>query len=102
MADIQQAVSVAAVVVILALAPAAAWLVQLVWKAHLMRCPETGGVALVEMATFSLYRRTRLGVQRCDLWPEKKRCAQGCLALYAHTAAAQTISLEPLKRFPQS
>lgn len=99
MADLPQAGLVAAVLIILGLAPLAIWLVQLVWKARLLRCPETGGVALVDVAS-PLSRESRYPqVRHCELWPGQRQCAQGCLERYAETPAAQAVSLAALRRF---
>lgn len=57
-------------------------LVWLASSARLVRCPETGGLGLVEPDAAGRIRR-------CDLWPQKRGCAQGC-ATSAPVATVQS------------
>ena len=48
-------------------------------------CPETGLPAAVQVdagraTRGALFGRTRLAVQSCSRWPERRGCAQGCLS----------------------
>jgi hypothetical protein len=48
-------------------------------------CPETGLPAAVQVdagraARGAVFGRMRLAVQSCSRWPERRRCAQGCLS----------------------
>lgn len=99
MADLPQAGSVAAVLIVLGIAPLTVWLVRLVWKARLLRCPETGGVALVDVASSPSRGPRYPEVRHCELWLGKRECARGCLARYAEALAGQPVSHAALRRF---
>ncbi len=52
-------------------------------KKRVVKCPETGGLAEVDMdapraAFSSAFGRPRLRVKDCTLWPKRKGCKQGC------------------------
>ena len=51
---------------------------------RIVRCPATGEAITVHLAAgraaVGLHRRGVLEVTRCTLWPERRSCAQGCLA----------------------
>jgi hypothetical protein len=57
------------------------WIV-LVLRGRLLRCPETGGAAFVDVANG---QPAAIHVRRCDLWPGKQACARGCLVRYPET-----------------
>ena len=73
------------------------WLNDVVSKARmLMRCPETGTITFV--------RVTRAGegpvkVAHCESWPERKNCAQGCLARYHEPTPGLHVNLDALRPF---
>ncbi len=51
---------------------------------RVLRCPESGGLAEVDIhalrAAFSSLRgKPLLRVRNCTLWPRKKGCTEGCL-----------------------
>jgi hypothetical protein len=71
---------------------AGVWLVVLASRGRLMRCPDTGAIASVEVA--------RTGsVRSCDLWPRDRHCGQGCLARRGELPAGRRIDLEALRPF---
>lgn len=52
---------------------------------RVLRCPETKGMAEIEIdapraAFSSAFGEPRLRVKNCTLWPKRKGCAQGCLS----------------------
>ena len=76
----------------------------LVWfasRGRLVRCPETGGIGFVDVALPAAGRRqeARPEIRRCDLWPQRKGCAQGCLARHPETAARYRVDLNALHPF---
>jgi hypothetical protein len=102
MGGIAQEVSLAATLTFAFFPAVGLWLMWLVSKGRLMRCPETSAVALVSAEA----RPGRHGsvacqtVTHCDLWPRNKGCAQGCLERFAETTPAlQRINLEALRTF---
>lgn len=74
-------------------------------KGRLLRCPETGALALVDVERRG-GRPTSLAsgaVVGCDLWPRNPDCARGCVARrFDHTAARDGILLEALRPFERS
>ena len=49
-----------------------------------LKCPETGGLAEVDIdarraAISSLFSKPLLRVKNCTLWPKRKGCREGCL-----------------------
>ena len=67
----------------------------------LLRCPETGSIALVNVA-----QQPQCGasgpqseVRQCGLWPNRKNCAHGCLVRLKETSAGYKPSLEALRPF---
>lgn len=53
-------------------------------KKRVLSCPETGGLAEVDIhapraAFTSLLGQPRLRVKNCILWPERKGCGESCL-----------------------
>jgi hypothetical protein len=77
------------------------WVVRLLWRVPTMRrCPETGSVAFVRVAKVAQAegREPSLAVAHCDLWPDRKDCAQGCLG-YPDTAPGGRVELNSLRPF---
>lgn len=74
------------------------WLIGLTTKGHLMRCPDTGSIAFVDVS-LSGKGEGDVVVRNCDMWPEKKDCAQGCLARYGETGAGIRVNLHSLRPF---
>lgn len=76
-------------------------IVSQVWNLTLMRCPETGAVALVGVARAPQgpENTPRLTVQQCDLWPERKNCGRGCLARCRETSPGYRVNLHALRPF---
>jgi hypothetical protein len=60
------------------------WIARRVWKDRLMRCPETGTIALVgvDYEPPEPGGTPRLVVRRCGLWPSRAGCARRCLERY--------------------
>jgi hypothetical protein len=77
------------------------WVVDLVTRDRLMRCPETGSVVFVGVVPASPGDKSgaEVTVRRCDLWPARKACARGCLARYPETAAGLRVNLNSLRPF---
>lgn len=57
------------------------WIVELVPRGRLIRCPQTGTMAFVEIGRASRAdgREPKVIVEACDLWPEQYRCKGRCL-----------------------
>jgi len=76
----------------------------LVWfasRGRLVRCPETGGLGLVDVEPRRGSQAPAYRIRRCDLWPRRKGCAQGCLAHPAETCGRYGVDLRvlhPLER----
>ncbi len=68
---------------------------------RLMRCPRTGGVALVGVLQVASRggRDRQPVVHCCSLWPENHGCGQGCLARYRETGGGLRISPQALRPF---
>ncbi|MBI3043990.1 MAG: hypothetical protein HYY78_14315 [Betaproteobacteria bacterium] len=77
------------------------WFARQVWEDRLMRCPETGAVALVGVEYVSPRPGAAPGltVQRCGLWPGRKDCARGCLARYDEVLPGFTPHPDALRPF---
>jgi hypothetical protein len=58
------------------------WVIQLVPTGRLIRCPETGVTAFVEMGRASPGdgSEPKVTVRSCDLWPKYYECAGRCRA----------------------
>ena len=79
---------------------AALLLVWFVSRGRLVRCPETGGLGLVEVESPQPSAEAPgHRIRRCDLWPQRKSCAQGCLTRPAETAALCGVDLRALRPF---
>jgi len=81
-----------------------AWVIWLTGRFstdRLMRCPETGAVTLVGVDEVPRPegKGTRPVVWRCELWPERKNCAQSCLLRYNETEPGFRINLHGLRPF---
>jgi hypothetical protein len=77
----------------------------LIWfasRGRLVRCPETGGLGLIDVEPRRRGSQAPAHrIRRCDLWPGRQGCAQGCLARQAETSGrygADGDSLQPLQR----
>jgi hypothetical protein len=72
-----------------------------IWNLRLMRCPETGSIALVDTARVARAGEaaSTVTVRSCDLWPERKCCARGCLERYEETAPGGRIRVAALRPF---
>jgi hypothetical protein len=68
---------------------------------RLMRCPETGRIAFVRAEKVSCAGRAAPAakVRACELWPDKKDCARGCLKRYDEIASGYPINVEALRPF---
>ena len=67
---------------------------------RLMRCPETGAIALVNAgAAHGKSAERGITVKSCNLWPERKDCAQGCLVRYPQTRPGYRVNVEALRPF---
>ena len=75
------------------------WISRQVWKDRLMRCPETGAIALVgvDYASPDEGSTSRLVVRRCGLWPSRAGCDRGCLARYEETRPGFIPGLNALR-----
>jgi hypothetical protein len=77
------------------------WLIDRFARSRMMRCPETGAITLVRVVPVKAGEGTEPGVrvESCDSWPERKGCAQGCLARYAETGPGVRVNLDALRPF---
>ena len=77
------------------------WLLAMVSRGRMMRCPETGAISIVQVAPTagSAEKAPGLTVTQCDLWPQTKDCAQGCLSRYRETAPGWRVNLNALRPF---
>jgi hypothetical protein len=63
------------------------WMIGPVWKDKLLRCPDTGAVALVGIRqVMRAGKAPAIEVDRCGLWPEKQGCDRGCLSQFGETS----------------
>ena len=101
MADVTQLEWIAGTLAVAAFAVAYGWWIRHGLTERLMRCPETGGVALVnvEPAPAAQGSSIALQVRKCDLWRVKRGCAQGCLARYSETSPGHRVALHALRPF---
>jgi len=62
----------------------------------LVRCPETGGIAIVDVSEVlpadPASRGPYLRVESCQLWPEKGNCGRGCLICSARPGGAMILA----------
>ena len=75
------------------------WISRQVWKDRLMRCPETGAIALVgvDHASPGDGSAPMLVVRRCGLWPSRAGCDRGCLARYEESLPGFSPRLSALR-----
>lgn len=92
---------IVAIVVLVAFGGWVMWLAARFSTDRLMRCPETGAVTLVGVreAARPAGKGTKPVVWRCELWPERKDCAQRCLVRYNETEPGFRINLHALRPF---
>lgn len=68
---------------------------------RLLRCPETGGVAIVDvdesLSVDTAGSRPQLRVKNCRLWPERMRCGRGCLSRCRETWGSHGFDLASLR-----
>jgi hypothetical protein len=90
-----------AIIALLAAGGLVVWFTRLIPKGRLMRCPETGSIAFVEVNPASPVDEEwhKLTVCKCELWPETKNCGRGCLARYSETTLGFPIDVRPLRPF---
>ena len=74
-------------------------LIAFATRGRLLRCPETGSVALVEVDQNARGEPREAAVRQCDLWPRRRACAQGCLARLPETAPGCGVRLKALRPF---
>ena len=77
------------------------WLIGNSTRSRLMRCPETGSISMVQVASTAGGGdpASQLKVTQCDLWPQRKGCAQGCLSRYGETPPRFRVNLDALRPF---
>lgn len=75
------------------------WLLDVLARDRLMRCPETGSITFVRVAPAEHNQGESPVVKGCELWPGKVHCAQGCLARYSETTPGLRINLAALRPF---
>jgi hypothetical protein len=72
-------------------------------KRRLLRCPESGGVAIVEVGEIRTTGEGRGGpalrVKSCQLWPEEQNCQRGCLDRCREGWASYGFDLHALRPF---
>lgn len=91
-----------AVIALVCVAAAIHWVLGLLPKDRLMRCPDTGKITMVE--TEGTYPETGdpgVRVRGCELWPKYANCSRGCLSRYSETTAGFRIRLDALRPFEQ-
>ena len=90
-----------AIIVLLLIGGATWWVIALVPKHRLMRCPETGGIAFVDLdrASANKKRELEIAVRQCEFWPEHKDCSRGCIGRYKEGASGFHVDLHSLRRF---
>lgn len=70
-------------------------------KDRMMRCPNTGAITIVgvvQVPSPDGGEPVAL-VHRCQLWPEKTGCGQGCLERYDETRDGVPINVDGLRPF---
>lgn len=77
------------------------WLMEVLSRDRLMRCPETGSVTFVRIGHVvgGEGKEPAVAVKGCELWPQKAGCAQGCLARYGETSPGLRVNLHALRPF---
>ena len=77
------------------------WLVDMNSKGRMMRGPESGSIAFIRVALAASGegKSPKVTVKQCDLWPEKRDCAKGCLARYSETTPGYRVNPNSLRPF---
>lgn len=76
----------------LAIALYVVWMIGPAWKDKLLRCPDTGSVALVGIRQFARAGKAPgIEVERCGLWPDKQGCERGCLQHYGESSSGLRV-----------
>ena len=75
------------------------WTLRPTRSMRLMRCPETGAIALVEADGAGRGKAAAPRVRSCGLWPARQDCARGCLQRLDHYAPGSFVSLQALRPF---
>lgn len=105
MLDISTTVAAATAAIIWFGAVAAAYMnLNRFRKRKLLRCPEVGAIALVDVEENALSgyvfdQAPRLEVKHCRLWPEKADCGRDCLSRCAETWGSYGFDLSSLRPF---
>ena len=99
--DIETAAWIVAIVGLVAFGGLSYWVIDTASRGRVMRCPETESIAFVRAvsAAGSEGKAPEVTVRQCDLWPERKDCAQGCLARYWETTPGLPVNLDALRPF---
>ena len=76
--------TIIALAVVFVLLPLVVHTFQRYRKKRILRCPESGGLAEVDIdaaraAFFSAFGKPLLRIKNCTLWPRRKGCGEGCL-----------------------
>ena len=76
--------TIIALAVLLVLLPLAVHTFQRYRSKKVVRCPETKGLAEVDIdapraAFSSAFGKPRLRIKNCTLWPKRRGCGEGCL-----------------------
>jgi hypothetical protein len=77
------------------------WLIVQFSSYRVMRCPDTGAITLVRVGQVSSPHGGApvARVHRCQLWPGKAGCGQGCLERYDETSDGVPVNLDALRPF---
>jgi hypothetical protein len=76
--------AIIALAVLFVLLPVVVHAFQRYRKKRVLRCPETGGLAEVDIdapraAFSSAFGKPLLRVKNCSLWPKRKGCGEDCV-----------------------
>jgi len=105
MLDLSSVAQIIAIAILALIAVAfARYLVEGASRNRLMRCPDTGAVAFVDAQRISRHggEAPEIVVRSCEFWPERKDCAQGCLARYHETESGYRVKLDALRPFDRA
>lgn len=77
------------------------WLIQLTSRDRLVRCPQTGGIAIVDIHAVASASGNTVAprIRQCDLWPERADCTRACLVHASETVPGYPIRLAALRPF---
>ena len=97
------AILIAGLVALVAVALFVALTLWPVRRMRLMRCPETGTIAFVEVASVpgAAGKAGSLTVRSCELWPRQGHCASGCLERCEAAAPGLHVKIAALRPFEQ-